>query len=214
MNRERVSVGVGLVVVAFAALACGRKDEGSGGAASASAEAVPPASASVSAADPAVASAAPSAPAKPVACAAGKVAAGTGSECINVCTDTAPCADAKADCVKSSYLALNGTVTNVRVCRTSSDPAVRDMVAGRPWLNDQVPKELASAAPTATTKTALPPGSDFAQPNANGDCPRGFTGNGGSCARVCTSNAGCHPPNVCVSQPVGTTKVCDEPGGA
>lgn len=44
------------------------------------------------------------------------------------------------------------------------------------------------------------------------DCPSGYARSGASvkCHRVCKRDSDCHSPNVCMSLPVGDTKVCDE----
>jgi hypothetical protein len=49
--------------------------------------------------------------------------------------------------------------------------------------------------------------------DATGDeCPMGYTRSGASvkCHRICKRDTDCHAPNVCISLPVGPTKVCDE----
>lgn len=223
MNETR-SVVAGVGLVALAVLACGKKEEttttsSSATAATSEATADPPADTAASTATASATSTtrAPSAAPKPVACAPGEAAAGTKGECLRVCTDSAPCKDDAETCEKSSFVSLNGSVKNVRVCMPGGGgPALRAVVAGGAWLNDQVPKAVASTAPSTPPAATGGGGvSDFTKPNGDGDCPKGFTNNqGGTCSRVCKSKADCHAPNTCVSLPVGSTKVCDEPGNA
>ena len=222
MNEMR-SVGAALGLVALALLACGKKEE-STTTTTASAAATPTETAepedttesTAAAGATATASAAPTAAAqKYISGPGGQAAVGAKGECVRVCTDTAPCPDSAESCEKTSFVSVNGQVRNVRACMAGGGgPGFRKMVPGAPWLNDQVPKDLATAAaPTATAAAGNV--SDFAKPNNQGDCPKGFTMNQGmTCSRVCKSKADCHGSNTCVSLPVGSTKVCDEPGNA
>lgn len=225
MNETR-SVGAALGLVALALLACGRKDE------STTTTTTSAAAATETTAEPedttestATASAAPTASAagtaaapKYISCPPGQAAVGTKGECVRVCTDSAPCPDSAESCEKTSFVSVNGQVRNVRACMAGGGgPGFRKMVPGAPWLNDQVPKDMATAAPSAAPTATAAAGnvSDFVKPDNQGDCPKGFTMNGGmTCSRVCKSKADCHGNNTCVSLPVGTTKVCDEPGNA
>ncbi len=223
MNEMR-SVAAGLGLVALALLACGKKEESetttttSAAATTAAPEPEDTSESTATASATASATAAAAAP-KYVPCPAGQAAVGTKGECVRVCTDTAPCSDSAESCEKTSFVSLAG-VKNVRACMPGGGgPAFRKMVPGAPWLNDQVPKDMASAAPStrpSATATAAAAGvSDFTKPDNQGDCPKGFTMNGGmTCSRVCKTKADCHGTNTCVSLPVGTTKVCDEPGNA
>ncbi len=139
----------------------------------------------------------PTPPKNMAKCGANEIAAGNGgAKCQKRCSSDKDC-DEGDMCSLLGYWTAAGP-RNGKACHNvmNGGEQVLDPFKG-------APTDATGAAPTAAR-------ADSVEPNDQGDCPVDYVHSGRRCHRVCKRDSECHSPNVCVSLPVGTTKVCDQ----